>query len=112
MQRGDIWWADLGLVKGSGPSKRRRVLVVQSDPFNDSAICTVMVAVVTSNLRLAGAPGNVIVAPKLSQLKNDSVVNVSQVITIDKSSLTEQSGAVDGRTMRKVEEGLRLSLGL
>ncbi len=112
MQRGDIWWSDAGLTKGSGPSRRRPVLVLQSDPFNDSAIRTVMVAVVTSNLKLAGAPGNVVMSPKLSRLKNESVVNVSQVITIDKSSLTEQCGALDERTMRKVDQGLRLSLGL
>ena len=112
MQRGEIWWAALPTPKGSGPGKRRPVLVVQSDAFNASRIRTVIAAVITSNLDLAAAPGNVILRRRDSKLSKDSVVNVSQIVTLDRSFLTERIGAVSKRVSAAVDEGLRLALGL
>ncbi|HSN55527.1 MAG TPA: type II toxin-antitoxin system PemK/MazF family toxin [Candidatus Sulfomarinibacteraceae bacterium] len=112
MQRGEIWWAALPAPKGSGPGKRRPVLVVQSDAFNASRIRTVIAAVITSNLDLAAAPGNVLLRRRDSKLARDSVVNVSQIVTLDRSFLTERVGAVSRRLAAAVDEGLRLALGL
>ena len=112
MQRGDIWWANLGKPQGSAPAKRRPVLVVQADSFNESRIGTVMVAAITSNPRLAAAPGNVAVSKRASKLKEDSVVNISQVVTIDKSALTDRVSSLNARVMREVDDGFRLSLSL
>jgi mRNA interferase MazF len=88
------------------------VLIVQSDAFNRSRIRTVIAAVVTSNLRLAKAPGNVELTKKQSRLPKRSVVNVSQIVTLDKSYLTERAGWLDRNTMRAVDAGLRLVLSL
>ena len=112
MQRGEIWWAALPAPKGSGPGKRRPVLVVQSDAFNASRIRTVIAAVITSNLDLAAAPGNVLLRRRDSKLARDSVVNVSQIVTLDRSFLTERVGAVSRRLAAAVDEGLRLALGI
>ncbi len=112
MRRGEIWWAEFGRPTGSGPAKRRPVLVVQSDPFNASRIGTVMVAVITSNLRLSKAPGNVRISRRSSGLQKDSVVNVSQVATLDRSTLTDRVSVLEAETMAQVDDGLRLSLGL
>ena len=112
MRRGEIWWASLPEPQGSGPGYRRPVIVIQSDPFNESRINTVIVAVITSNLHLAAAPGNVSLNSDESGLPKDSVVNVSQVLTVDKSFLTEQSGTLSEDVMATVDAGLRLALGL
>ncbi len=112
MQRGEIWWADLPQPVASEPGYRRPVLIVQSDEFNRSRIRTVVATILTTNLRLAQAPGNVLVAASDSGLPRDSVINVSQVITIDKSFLTEQAGQVSEVIMLTVDEGLRLVLAL
>lgn len=112
MQRGEVWWASLPDPVGSMPGYRRPVLVIQADAFNASDINTVVVAAITSNLRLANAPGNVLVTPRQSGLPRDSVINVSQLITVDKSALTESAGALASRQMELVEDGLRLVLGL
>ncbi|MBD2608546.1 type II toxin-antitoxin system PemK/MazF family toxin [Scytonema hofmannii FACHB-248] len=112
MQRGEIWWADLPTPVASEPGYRRPVLVIQSDDFNRSRIRTVIVAVMTSNLRLAEAPGNVLVRSDETGLPQDSVVNVSQIITVDKSFLIEQVSQVSDHVMLLVEEGLRVVLGL
>lgn len=112
MQRGEIWWATLRAPKRSDPGYRRPVLVVQSDAFNRSRIETVVAVVVTGNLRLAKAPGNVELTPKQSRLPKRSVVNVSQIVTLDKSYLTEHVGSVDKTVMRSVDSGLRLVLSL
>lgn len=112
MQRGDIWWADLGAKQGSSPAKRRPVLVVQADNFNASLIDTVMVAVITSNVRLADAPGNVALTKRSSKLRQLSVVNISQVATINKAALADRVGSLDAETMARVDDGLQLSLGL
>jgi mRNA interferase MazF len=110
--RGEIWWAKLPEPIGSSPGFRRPILVVQSDLFNQSKIQTVVVAVITKNLELAKAPGNVSITTRTSRLPVDSVVNVSQVITIDKSLLTEFVSTVPNKKMEKIEEGLRLVLSL
>ena len=112
MKRGDIGWASLPVPTGSRPGFRRPVLVLQSDPFNQSRIATVVVAAITSNLALAEAPGNVRLGRSDSGLSKASVVNVSQIVTLDRSVLTQRIRAVPGTTMRHVDEGLRLVLGL
>lgn len=112
MRRGEIWWAVLGPPAGSGPGYRRPVLIVQSDDFNESRISTVVVAILTSNLRLRASPGNVFLAERSSRLSKASVVNVSQVITLDKSFLTERIGTISTERMDEVAEGLRLVLDL
>ena len=97
---------------GSEPGRRRPVLVVSSDGFNRSRIRTVLVAAVTSNLRLAEAPGNVLVEPPESGLPRDSVVNVSQVATLDKGLLGDRVGSLGSKTMLAVDDGLRTALAL
>ena len=112
MRRGEIWWASLPEPKGSGPGKRRPVLIVQSDAFNASRIQTVIAAVITSNLELAAAPGNFLLRRRETSLSKDSVVNVSQLITIDRSYLSERISEAPRRLAGKIDEGLRLVLGL
>ena len=112
MRRGEIWWASLPAPSGSGPGYRRPVLVVQANPFNESRIATVIVAVVTSNIALAEAPGNVRVSRSDSGLPAVSVVNVSQVLTIDRGLLSQKGRSVPALVLHQVEEGLRLVLGL
>jgi mRNA interferase MazF len=112
MVRGEIWWAEMPEPSGSEPGYRRPVLVLQSDAFNRSRIGTVVCAVVTSNVRLAEAPGNVLLSESETNLPRPSVVNVSQIITLDRSFLTECLGAIGKRAMRRVEEGLHLVLDL
>lgn len=112
IKRGSIWLADLGEPVGSGPGYRRPVLVVQSNDFNRSKINTVIVAVITSNLKLASAPGNVFLKKRDSGLPKDSVINVSQIITVDKEILTGFIGSVGERYMRKIAEGLKMVLSL
>ena len=112
MQRGEIWWANLSEPKGSGPGLRRPVLIVQADSFNQSRIQTVIVAVITKNLNLAEAPGNVSLTARVSHLTVDSVVNVSQIVTLDKSLLTDYVATLQSKKIKQVETGVRLVLGL
>jgi mRNA interferase MazF len=112
MKRGEIWWASLPGPVGSGPGYKRPVLVVQSNPFNASRIATVVVAIVTSNLALAEAPGNVRIGKAESGLPQVSVVNVSQLVTLDRSVLTAKVKSLAGAAMEKVDSGLKLVLGL
>jgi mRNA interferase MazF len=112
MQRGEIWWVDLPEPGGSAPGYRRPVLVLQSDDFTRSRIQTIIVIVLTTNLRLAEAPGNVLVTAGDTGLPKDSVVNVSQIIMVDKSFLTERVRRVDAQIMFQVEDGVRTVLGL
>jgi len=108
MRRGEIWWASLRAPAGSSPGYRRPVLVVQSNEFNESRIRTVVVVAITSNLRLAAAPGNVLCQKRLSGLPCDSVINVSRVLTVDKSILTDRVRTLPTEIFRQVEEGLKL----
>lgn len=112
MKRGELWWASLPEPTDSGPGFRRPVLVVQANPFNESRIATVVVAVVTSNLALAEAPGNVRLGKSDSGVSKRSVVNVSQIITLDRLLLVERIKALSAQRMARVNEGLRLVLGL
>jgi mRNA interferase MazF len=112
IQRGEIWWADLPEPRRSEPGYRRPVLIIQSDAFNLSRIQTVIVATLTSNLELADAPGNVFIPARASGLSRDSVVNVSQLLTLDRSFLTEHIGTIPSRLLHSVDEGLRNILRL
>lgn len=112
MKRGDIWWANLPAPVGSGPGYRRPVLILQSDAFNQSRISTVVVLVITKNVALAKAPGNVLLTAHASGLDLDSVVNISQILTLDKSLLTEYVSGVPSAKMAKIEAGVRLVLGM
>jgi mRNA interferase MazF len=112
VKRGEIWWADLGETIGSGPGYRHPVVVLSTDTFNESRISTVIVTVVTSNLRLAVAPGNVGVSGRETGLRKDSVVNVSQVLTVDKGLLTDWVGHLPSERLAEVEAGLRGIMGL
>ncbi len=112
IERGEIWWASLPAPRGSEPGYSRPVLIVQSDDFNRSRIGTVIVAAITSNTRLAAAPGNVLLSSKASGLPKESLANVSQLITLDKSFLTRRVGKLAGRELAAVEAGLRLVLAL
>ena len=112
MKRGEIWWASLPDPEGSSPGYRRPVLIIQANEFNESRINTLIATVITSNLALATAPGNKILKTRTSGLPRDSVVNVSQIITLDKRLLTEKVKRLDDGVLEEVEEGLRLVLGL
>lgn len=112
MRRGEIWWASLPEPSGSGPGFRRPLLIISANSFNDSRIATVVAAVITSNLRLADAPGNVRLRASGTGLSKPSVVNVSQIITVDKSFLTERVGRLAPRQLADVDEGLRLVLSV
>ena len=112
MQRGDIWWADLPDPDSSSPGFRRPVLLIQSDLFTRSRIATIIVLILSGNLRLAMAPGNVLLSAAESGLPKDSVVNVSQVFTIDKRHLIELAGRVSPRKLEQIEQGLRQVLDL
>jgi mRNA interferase MazF len=112
VQRGEVWWAELGEPRGSEPGLRRPVLIVQADAFNRSRIATTVAVALTSNLRLVEAPGNVLVPKRASGLPKDSVANVSQVATIDRDVLRARAGKVGGELLAAVEDGLRLVLDL
>jgi mRNA interferase MazF len=112
VRRGEIWWAALRRPFGSAPGYRRPVLILQVDDFNESSIHTVVVVAVTSNTRLAAAPGNVLCSRRDTRLSKSSVVNVSQVATIDKRALLERVGALAPGKLQRVEDGVRLVLGL
>jgi mRNA interferase MazF len=112
MRRGEVWWASLRAPSGSGPGYRRPVLVIQGNDFNESRIRTVVVIAMTTNLKLAAAPGNVLCRKRETGLPKDSVANVSQVVTVDKTFLTERAGTVPPQLLAQVENGLRLVLEL
>ena len=112
MRRGEIWWAGLPEPEGSGPGYRRPVLIVQADEFNRSRIGTVVIVALTTHLALAQAPGNVLLKARRAGLPRDSVVNVSQLLTIDRRLLVKKVSALDLPTMTDVDNGLRLVLAL
>jgi mRNA interferase MazF len=112
IRRGEIWWAELPEPRGSEPGYRRPVLIVQADEFTASRIQTVLAIVVTSNLGLAEAPGNVLLPKRHTKLPKDSVANVSQFYTLNKSFLRSRVASVGPSFMQRVEEGLRLILVL
>lgn len=106
--QGDIFWLDLGAPRGSGPGFRRPHVVVQNDVFNASRIQTTVLCAITSNLERAKAPGNVLLQKGEANLPRASVVNVSQIVTVDKSFLKEKIGALSRRRVLEIFSGLRL----
>lgn len=110
--RGELWWADLGLPRGSAPALRRPVLIVSADQYNRSDLGTVTVVVLTTATQLAALPGNVAVPADLGGLQRDSVVNVTQVATIDRGALEERLGALPDWLLAQVDAGLVRALGL
>jgi mRNA interferase MazF len=112
MVRGEVWWADLGVPRGSAPALRRPALIISADQYNRSKLRTVTVAVLTTNLQLAALPGNVAVPADAAALEADSVVNVTQVATIDRGALEERVGALPDWLMPQVDAGLARALAL
>ena len=114
IRRGDIYWLDLGKPEGAEHGFRRPVIVTQSNLFNDTTVQTVIVCVLSSNLSYAHFPGNVIVQPEESGLPRDSVVNVTQLVTIDRSRLNDRDycGTVSASVMSVIHEGIRLIFSL
>ena len=110
--RGEVWWADLDEPAGSAPGYRRPVLVVQANAFNRSRLQTTIAVVLTSNLRLLDAPGNVLVPRAASGLPKDSVANLSQVVTVDRDFLTKRTGKLPVRLLAAIDAGLKLVLDL
>ena len=111
IRQGEIYRLHFGPVQGSAPAGRRPALVVQHDRFNRSAISTTVVAAVTSNLRLGAIPGNVRLRRGEAGLPRASVVNVSQIRTIDRTKLVDRVGVLGAGKMREVLKGLALLLG-
>lgn len=109
--QGEVWWAELPAPTGSGPGFRRPVVVVQCDQFNVSRIGTVVCVPLTSNLRLADAPGNVALDTRTTQLPKASVANVSAIVTLDRSMLTECTGRLSDSKLALVLGGIDIVLG-
>jgi mRNA interferase MazF len=110
MNRGEIWWVDLGTPFGSEPGFKRPVVIIQDDAFNRSNIQTVIVVSITTNLNLADAPGNVFLEKEESGLSKNGVVNVSQISTIDKIRLVDRVSILPQGAMSEIDFGLRLVL--
>jgi mRNA interferase MazF len=111
ISQGDIWWADLPQPTGSGPGFRRPVVVVQGDSLNRSRIATVVCIPLTSNVKWANAPGNVMLSPRLTGLSKDSVANVSQIVSLDKALLTDRAGRLQRTQLALVLSGIDVVLG-
>ena len=109
--QGDVWWADLPEARGSGPAFRRPVVVVQGDTLNRSRIATVVCVALTSNVKWAAAPGNVLLPPTMTGLPKESVANVSQLVTLDKTDLTERTGKLPRTKLEVVLSGIDVVLG-
>jgi len=108
IRQGEVYWMDLGAGIGSAPAQRHPCVVVQSDLFNRSRIMTTVVCLITSNLARAEAPGNVLLEPGEGNLSRASVVNVSQVVTVDKSELIERVGRLRAGQVDAIRRGLHL----
>ena len=109
--QGEVWWTDLGEPAGSEPGFRRPVVVVQGDAFNRSSLRTVACVSLTSNVRWADAPGNVLLPARATGLQRDSVANVSQLVTVDRDALTERVGALSASSLELVLAGIDVVLG-
>ncbi|HEX2162806.1 MAG TPA: type II toxin-antitoxin system PemK/MazF family toxin [Thermoanaerobaculia bacterium] len=112
LRRGEIWWASLPEPVASEPGSRRPLLVVQADGFNRSRLQTVLAVVMTTNLGIAEAPGNVFLSREETGLPRDSVANVSQIVTADRRFLTERVGRLPSDLLAEIDDGLRLALDL
>jgi len=111
ISQGDIWWANLPNPSGSSPGFRRPVVVVQGDSINPSRIATVVCIPLTSNLKWSQAPGNVLLSVRLTGLPKDSVANVSQIVTLDKTLLTERVGKLPRARLDSILSGIDIILG-
>jgi mRNA interferase MazF len=112
MYRGEIWWANLPEPVGSEPGYNRPVLVIQDDTFTQSNINTIIVVMITSNLNLAAAPGNVLLPRAALGLQKDSVANVSQILTLDKKFLVDRIGSLPDYLQLEIDDGIRTILYL
>lgn len=112
IERGGIYWADLGAPSGSRPAKRRPVLVISADSYNASRLATVVAVVITSNTSLATMPGNVFLPATATGLPRDSVVNVAALVTLNKDDLTDHAGRAPLTLLHEIDRGLRTSLDL
>ena len=112
MRRGEVWWVDFGLPRGSAPALRRPALIVSADAYNRSNLRTVTVVVVTANVRLARRPGNVAIPLEATRVPEDSVVNVTQIATVDRDALEEQIDTLPAWLMAQVDDGLQRALHL
>ena len=108
IRQGQVYWLDFGPATGSSSADRHPCVVVQNDIFNRSAIATSVVCLITSNLRRANAPGNVLLEQGEANLPRASVVNVSQILTVDKAELVECTGKLSASAVRTVRDGLHL----
>lgn len=111
ISQGEVWWAEMPEPTGSGPGLRRPVVVIQGDALNRSRIATVVCVPLTSNLRWADAPGNVALAARQTGLPKDSVANVSQLIALDRSLLTERTGKLSRAKVGLLFSGIDIVLG-
>jgi len=111
ISQGEVWWADLPAPAGSGPGFRRPVVVAQCDALNRSRIGTVVCVPLTSNLKWAGAPGNVSLPARLTGLPRDSVANVSQIVSLDKELLTVRVGRLPQAKLDLLVSGINVILG-
>ena len=111
ISQADVWWADLGEPTGSAPGYRRPVVVVQGDAFNRSRIGTVVCVPLTSNMKWAEAPGNVMLSKRSTGLEKDSVANVSLLVALDKQQLVEHVGRISSRQLERVMVGIDIVLG-
>lgn len=111
ISQGDVWWADLAVPSGSGPGFRRPVVVVQGNSLNRSRIATVVCIPLTSNLKWAEAPGNVLLSARATGLSKDSVANVSQIISLDKTLLNHHAGRLSQSKISLVLSGIDVVLG-
>ena len=109
--QGEVWWADLPKAFGSGPGFRRPVVVVQGDALTRSRIATVVCVPLTSNLKWTGAPGNVSLPARITGLPKDSVANVSQIVSVDKSLPSECVGKLPASKLELVVSGISTILG-
>jgi mRNA interferase MazF len=110
VRQGEVYWLDFGPALGSGPAERHPCVVVQGDIFNQSRIATTVVCLITSNLDRAKAPGNVALRRGDANLPKASVVNVSQILTVDKSDLVDPLGKLPANTMHAIWGGLQAVL--
>ena len=112
MVKGEIWWASLPSPRGSEPAKKRPVLIIQSDDYNSSNLNTVICAVVTSNLRLAKVPPNILLEKAISHLQRTSVINFSQILTIDKSFLIQMVSMLPKQFIQSINGALKTILDI
>jgi mRNA interferase MazF len=112
VKRGEIWWVDAGEPRGSAPACRRPGVIISGDKYNDSVIDTVLVVFLTSNVRLAAMPGNVVLPARGTGLSRESVANVAQIGTVDRDYVFDRIGRVPASLMARIDEGLRRAMAL